>query len=145
MVGCSRDAHNENNAPALMAETPKALRVALVEDDPRIQQLISAEVTDEGHDCICFGSAEDFLLSAGSERFDLVLLDLMLPGMDGLACLKQLQLKAAEGPTTRVVIVTALNDADKRQEALSNGAEAYVIKPDLFEQLPQLLRTPPLS
>ena len=73
-----------------MEETPKALRVAVVEDDPRIQQLISAEITDEGHACICFGSAEDFLDESGSDRFDL-LLDLMLPGMDGLACLKHSQ------------------------------------------------------
>ena len=50
MVGRSQDAHNECSAPALMEETPKALRVAVVEDDPRIQQLISAEITDEGHD-----------------------------------------------------------------------------------------------
>jgi|GEM_PF-581053 len=119
-----------------MEETPKALRVAVVEDDPRIQQLISAEITDEGHACICFGSAEDFLDEAGSDRFDLLLLDLMLPGMDGLACLKQLQLQAASQPALRVVIVTALNDADKKHEALANGAEAYVLKPDLFEQLP---------
>ena len=55
--------------------------------------LISAEITDEGHACICFGSAEDFLDESGSDRFDLLLLDLMLPGMDGLACLKQLQLQ----------------------------------------------------
>ena len=48
MVGRSLDAHNECSAPALMEETPKALRVAVVEDDPRIQQLISAEITDEG-------------------------------------------------------------------------------------------------
>ena len=123
-----------------MEETPKALRVAVVEDDLRIQQLISAEITDEGHACICFGSAEDFLNEAGSDRFDL-LLDLMLPGMDGLTCLKQLQLQAASQPALRVVIVTALNDADKKHEALANGAEAYVLKPDLFEQLPQLLQT----
>ena len=101
-----------------MEETPKALRVALVEDDPRIQQLICAEITDEGHYCTSFGSAEDFLNAAGSDNFDLVLLDLMLPGMDGLTCLKQLQLKAASGPAQRVVIVTALNDDDKRREAL---------------------------
>ena len=50
MVGRSLNAHNECSAPALMEETPKALRVAIVEDDPRIQQLISAEITDEGHD-----------------------------------------------------------------------------------------------
>jgi len=128
-----------------MEETPKALRVALVEDDPRIQQLICAEITDEGHDCISFGSAEDFLEAMNPNVFDLVLLDLMLPGMDGLACLKQLQLKTVPEPALRVVIVTALNDAEKRREALSHGAEAYVLKPDLFEQLPQLLRTPPLA
>ena len=64
MVGRSLDAHNECSAPALMEETPKALRVAVVEDDPRIQQLISAEITDDA--CICFGSAEDFLDEAGS-------------------------------------------------------------------------------
>ena len=40
-----------------------------------------------------------------------------------------------------MVIVTARNDADKKDEALANGAEAYVLKPDLFEQLPQLLQT----
>ena len=79
MVGRSLDAQNECSAPALMEETLKALRVAVVEDDPRIQQLISAEITDEGHACICFGSAEDFLDEAGSDRFDLLLLDLMLP------------------------------------------------------------------
>ena len=54
MVGRSQDAHNECSAPALREETPKALRVALVEDDPRIQQLISAESADAGHACICF-------------------------------------------------------------------------------------------
>ena len=128
-----------------MEETPKALRVALVEDDPRIQQLINAEITDEGHDCISFGSAEDFLEAVGTNTFDLVLLDLMLPGMDGLTCLQQLQLNAETKPALRVVIVTALNDDDKRREALSSGAEAYVLKPDLFEQLPQLLQTPPLA
>ena len=129
----------------VMEETPKALRVALVEDDPRIQQLINAEITDEGHDCISFGSAEDFLAAVGTNTFDLVLLDLMLPGMDGLTCLQQLQLNAKTKPALRVVIVTALNDDDKRREALSSGAEAYVLKPDLFEQLPQLLQTPPLA
>ena len=130
-----------------MEETPKALRVALVEDDPRIQQLICAEITDEGHDCISFGSAEDFLDAIGRNAFDLVLLDLMLPGMNGLTCLQQLQLqlRAETRPALRVVIVTALNDDDKRREALSYGAEAYVLKPDLFEQLPQLLQTPPLA
>ena len=120
MVGRSLDAHNECSAPALMEETPKALRVAVVEDDPRIQQLISAEITDEGHACICFGSAEDFLDEAGS----LLLLDLMLPGMDGLACLKQLQLQAASQPALRVVIVTALNGHQQKRRLNQWGFDA---------------------
>ena len=80
MVGLSQDAHNDFSVPALMEETPKAPHLAVVEDDPRIQQLISAEITDEGHACICFGSAEVFLDEVGSDRFDLLLLDLMLRG-----------------------------------------------------------------
>ena len=64
----------------------------------------------------------------------------MLPGIDGLACLKRIQDKAVDASPPRVVIMTALNDATKKQEALTNGAEDYVLKPDLFERLPELLR-----
>jgi DNA-binding response OmpR family regulator len=123
-----------------MQESNGALVVAVVEDDPRIQQLLLAEIQDEGHNGVIFNSAEDFLENASSQAFDLVLLDLMLPGMDGLACLKQMQDNAVQASPPRVVIVTALNDANKKQEALRNGAEDYVLKPDLFERLPELLR-----
>ena len=122
-----------------MQDSNGALVVAVVEDDPRIQQLLLAEIQDEGHNGVIFNSAEDFLENASSQAFDLVLLDLMLPGMDGLACLKQMQDNAVQASPPRVVIVPALNDADKKQEALSNGAEDYVLKPDLFERLPELL------
>ena len=122
-----------------MEETTHALRVALVEDDPRLQQLISAEIVDEGHECLCFSSSEAFLDVVNRHRFHLVLLDLMLPGMDGLECLRTLISHRKSFDLPRVVIVTALNDAEKRREALSIGAEDYVLKPDLFERLPLLL------
>ena len=122
-----------------MEETTEALHVALVEDDPRLQQLISAEIVDEGHECLCFGSSEAFLDVVNHHRFHLVLLDLMLPGMDGLECLRKLISRPKSFDLPRVVIVTALNDAEKRREALSIGAEDYVLKPDLFERLPLLL------
>ena len=60
MVGRSQDDHNECSAPALMEETPKALRVAVVEDDPRIQQLISAEITDKGTPASASGPQKTF-------------------------------------------------------------------------------------
>ena len=125
-----------------MEETTNPLRVALVEDDPRLQQLISAEIVDEGHECLCFSSSEAFLDVVNHHRFHLVLLDLMLPGMDGLECLRTLIRHRKGSDLPRVVIVTALNDADKRREALSIGAEDYVLKPDLFERLPFLLTQP---
>ena len=125
-----------------MEESTNALRVALVEDDPRLQQLISAEIVDEGHECLCFSSSEAFLDAVNHHQFHLVLLDLMLPGMDGLECLRKLIRHRKGSDLPRVVIVTALNDADKRREALSIGAQDYVLKPDLFERLPFLLTQP---
>ena len=122
-----------------MQKSTGALAVAIVEDDPRIQQLLLAEIQDEGHNGVIFNSAEEFLNNSSAQPFDLVLLDLMLPGIDGLDCLKQIQNNAVHASPPRVVIVTALNDAEKKQQALSNGAEDYVLKPDLFERLPELL------
>jgi DNA-binding response OmpR family regulator len=74
-----------------MQESTGALSVATVEDEPRIQQLLVAEIQDEGHNGVVYSSAEDFLDNTSAQKFDLVLLDLMLPGVDGLTCLKRLQ------------------------------------------------------
>ena len=126
-----------------MQKSTGALAVAIVEDDPRIQQLLLAEIQDEGHNGVIFNSAEEFLNNSSAQPFDLVLLDLMLPGIDGLDCLEQIQNNAVHASPPRVVIVTALNDAEKKQQALSNGAEDYVLKPDLFERLPELLHPSP--
>ena len=115
--------------------------VSIVEDDPRIRQLIEEEVIDEGHSTRGFGSAEEFLKVNGEIDFDLVLLDLMLPGMDGLSCLQRLKINSSQGDCPRVVIVTALDDAEKRRIALDNGAEEYILKPDLFLRLPELLQS----
>ena len=112
--------------------------VAVVEDDSRIGELIREEVCDEGHLCQGYLTAESFLEEAENLNPDLVLLDQMLPGVDGLECLRRLR----ELPRLQrcpVVIVTALNDAAKRREAQKLGAFDYILKPDLFDQLPQLL------
>ena len=110
----------------------RQLSVAVVEDNPHIRQLLQDEIHDEGHRMIGFSSAEDFLATYGEEPIDLILLDLMLPGMDGLSCLQQLKINQSQDGCPRVVIVTALDDAEKRRIALDNGAEEYILKPDLF-------------
>jgi DNA-binding response OmpR family regulator len=119
----------------------RQLSVAVVEDNPHIRQLLQDEIHDEGHRMIGFSSAEDFLATYGEEPIDLILLDLMLPGMDGLSCLQQLKINQSQDGCPRVVIVTALDDAEKRRIALDNGAEEYILKPDLFLRLPDLLQS----
>ena len=121
-----------------MPQPSEQITVALVEDDPRIRQLIMDEIADEGHDCRGYGSAEAFLNEVSDLAPNLVLLDLMLPGMDGLDCLRALN--QTPGPVQcHVVIVTAVKDSTKREQALALGAEDYILKPDLFDRLPQLL------
>ena len=101
--------------------------------------MISEEITDKGHNCKIFGTAEEFLDALEQQQFQLLLLDLMLPGIDGFTCLQRLKKCSSKHAGLRVVVVTALNDPEKRSEALANRAEAYIIKSDLFEQLPLLL------
>jgi len=115
------------------------LTVAIVDDDPRIRELLKEEIQDEGHHVLSFESAESLLGNTSLESIDLVLLDLMMPGMNGLECLKQLHRQACHDKLPRIVVVSALSDPSKQRQVLEAGAESYVIKPDLFERLPTLL------
>ena len=123
-----------------MPQSSEGLIIAVVEDDPRIEELIHEEICDEGHCCRGFSTAEAFLNDVEQLNPDLVLLDLMLPGMDGLNCLRTFR-QMPGFQQCPVVIVTALNDSAKRRESRELGAIDYILKPDLFDQLPQLLAT----
>ena len=123
-----------------MPQSSEGLIIAVVEDDPRIGELIHEEISDEGHGCKRFRTAEAFLNDVEQLNPDLVLLDLMLPGMDGLNCLRTFR-QMPGFQQCPVVIVTALNDSAKRRESRELGAIDYILKPDLFDQLPQLLAT----
>ena len=123
-----------------MPQSSEELIIAVVEDDPRIGELIHEEICDEGHGCTRFSTAEDFLNDVEQLKPDLILLDLMLPGMDGLNCLRTFR-QMPGFQQCPVVIVTALNDSAKRRESRELGAIDYILKPDLFDQLPQLLAT----
>lgn len=125
----------------LMDQGGRTLTIAVVEDNPRIRDLLEEEILDEGHTVLAYATAEAFLSSLqASQKLDLVLMDLMLPGMDGITCLKQLRQENTLNSAPRVFIVTALNDSEKRREALDNGADDYVLKPDLFNRLPEILQ-----
>jgi|TARA_E500000178_G_scaffold202303_1_gene199983 two-component system OmpR family response regulator len=126
-----------------MEESAEQRTIAVVEDNPRIRELLEEEILDEGHQVLTFSSAEEFLAALESKpAIDLVLLDLMLPGMDGLSCLERIRSSKQAEHNVRVVIVTALNDGEKRRQAMALGAEDYILKPDLFMRLAEILQAP---
>ncbi len=106
--------------------------IAIVDDDPRIRKLLTEELQDLGHPCASFTDGFELLDRSATETWALVLLDLMMPQLDGVECLKRLR---AQGFHKPVVIFTALSDNEKRQEAKSAGADEYILKPDLFDNL----------
>ena len=112
------------------------LRVAYVDDDPRLRSLMSEELIDEGVEPLICSTGQNLLDLLDERQIDLIFLDLMMPVMDGLTCLQHLK---EHNVTAPVLVVTAFNDENKRQESLAKGANDYILKPNMFEQLPLIL------
>lgn len=111
-------------------------KVAVVDDDPRIRALLEDELNDEGLEPYLCASGYEMLELVQHQDIDLILLDLMMPELDGLQCLLKLREIGFSG---NVLIVTALSDETKRRAALQAGARDYILKPDLFDSLPRLI------
>ncbi len=103
-------------------------KVLLIEDDEDIQELIRYNLDREGHDIKSAISAEDGLMMASSWEPDIVLLDLMLPGMDGLDACRQLK---SNDTTSKipVIMVTAKGEESDIVLGLELGADDYIVKP----------------
>jgi len=101
-------------------------RLLLVEDDPTLRQALAFNLTREGYEVSTAADGESALEAARSERLDLVLLDVMLPGMSGVEVLRVLR---REGVSTPVIILSAKGDEIDRVVGLKIGADDYVAKP----------------
>jgi two-component system phosphate regulon response regulator PhoB len=103
-------------------------RVLVVEDEAAIQELLRYALTQAGFDVVVVDSAEQALAEVGSELPAVVLLDLMLPGMSGVALAKHLR---AEARTRQlpIIMVTARAEEHERVHGLELGADDYVTKP----------------
>lgn len=119
------------------ARTGANAKVAVVDDDPRIRRLLEDELTDLGYAITAYSNAFDLLQDLDTNRPSIVLLDLLMPQMDGIECLRRIRSSGFEGP---VIIFTALSDNEKRREAEIEGATDYILKPDLFEHLELIIR-----
>ena len=114
------------------------MHVAVVDDDPRLRELLADDLEDAGCTVLrCSGGAE-LLAAAELASVELVLLDLMMPEMDGLGCLTALR---ARGFAGRVVMITALCDPDQRRAVLEAGASDYRVKTELLAGVELLLKS----
>jgi two-component system, OmpR family, response regulator len=108
------------------------MKLLLVEDDAVTRDYVLAGLTGAGHSTDTFGDGVDGLAMAMRGVYDAIILDRMLPGMDGLAILKALR---AGGVSTPVLFLTAIGGVDDRVEGLESGADDYLVKPFAFSEL----------
>jgi DNA-binding response OmpR family regulator len=116
-------------------------RLLLVEDDPTLRQALAFNLTREGYEVASASNGEAALEAARNEQLDLILLDVMLPGMSGVEVLRVLR---REGVTTPVIILSAKGDEIDRVVGLKVGADDYVAKPfsrpELLARIEAVLR-----
>lgn len=110
----------------------KSISVLLVDDDVTFRQVMSNELTRLGYEIAAVGSGEEAVRRIAGSEPDVVLLDLRLPGMNGLEVLKSIR-SNAQG--TEVVIMTGHGSIDTAIESIRNGAFDYVVKPCPLDEL----------
>jgi two-component system, OmpR family, response regulator len=108
------------------------MHILLVEDDPKVASYLCRGLQEGGHLVDHFADGRLGLLQASTERYDIILLDRMLPNVDGLKILQTLR---ATGDTTPVLILSALGDVDERVRGLKAGSDDYLAKPVAISEL----------
>jgi two-component system, OmpR family, response regulator len=109
------------------------MKLLLVEDNERVSQFVIKGLKEAGHTTDHADNGRDGLFLAASERYDVIIMDRMLPGqIDGLAIIEALR-KA--GNRTPILILSALSDVDERIRGLKSGGDDYLTKPFAFGEL----------
>jgi len=100
-------------------------RILVVDDEPQMVDIVTFTLETQGHRCRAAGSAEEAWRLLSEERFDAVVLDVMLPGADGVQLCRRIRAQL----TVPVVLLTARSEVEARVEGLEAGADDYVTKP----------------
>jgi two-component system, OmpR family, response regulator len=116
-------------------------RILIVEDEERIARVLELELEHEGYETKKVLDGLDALSAFREETFDLVLLDVMLPGLDGMGVLRRIR----QGSSVPVILLTAKDDVADKVDGLDLGASDYVTKPfdmdELLARIRAALRT----
>ncbi|WP_243438551.1 response regulator transcription factor [Fundidesulfovibrio soli] len=108
------------------------MRVLLVEDDPQAASYLVKGLKEQGLTVDHVADGREGLIRATAGGYDVIVLDRMLPNLDGLSILKAIR---AAGDTTPVLVLSALSDVDARVEGLRAGGDDYLTKPFAFAEL----------
>src|SRR5438067_11795010 len=131
--------------PMEAATTPRPA-VLVVEDEQNIRELVCLHLGLENYDCVQCGDGESALKLTRSRHFDLVILDVMLPGLDGVTVCRAIR-RDSENPDVPVLMLTARREESDKVVGLESGADDYLTKPfgvrELVARVRALLRRGP--
>ena len=108
------------------------MRILLVEDDARVAAHVTKGLGEDGHVVDHLADGRDGLYRAAAETYDVIILDRMLPGIDGLTILQTLR---GAGNRTPVLVLSALGEVDERVRGFKAGGDDYLIKPFALSEL----------
>lgn len=108
------------------------MRILIVEDDPQVASYLQDGLKEAGHTAEVAHDGQTGLHLASHERFDVLVVDRMLPKLDGLSLIKTLR---GSAHTVAVLILSALGDVDDRVLGLRSGGDDYLVKPFAFAEL----------
>lgn len=108
------------------------MKILIIEDDRQTAEFMRKGLHEAGHNAEVAHNGKDGLIQAAGEEHDALVVDRMLPGMDGLSLIKTLR---ATGNLTPVLILSALGEVDDRVTGLQAGADDYLTKPFAFSEL----------
>jgi DNA-binding response OmpR family regulator len=113
------------------------MRILVVEDDPRLGPSLKKGLEGNHYAVDLVADGEDAVLMAVATPYDLVILDVLLPGLNGFEVCKQMR---EQGRTMPILLLTALGEVDHRVKGLDLGADDYLVKPFAFSELEARVR-----
>ena len=108
------------------------MNILLIEDEKKIAQFVTKALTEVGHEVVSILRGDEGLTAATTKPYDIIILDLALPGVDGIEILRAVRERSISTP---VLILTARGSKDDRIQGLDEGADDYLPKPFAMEEL----------
>ena len=122
------------------------MKILVIEDDRQTAQYLAQGLRQQGHVVELANNGRDGLFLAAGEKYDVIVVDRMLPGLDGLGVIKTVR---GAGVKTPVLVLTTLGGIDDRVEGLEAGGDDYLVKPfafaELMARINALARRPPIA